>query len=488
MSSYIDETGFHIERFPEILANLETEYKEKFGDELDWSDENPVYQVASIDAKHEADINELAQATYNSFDPDTATGIALDFVCGFTGIERLKALPTIVNAMLYGEEGKSVPTGKVAAKNSGAYLFNLKNEVNFDSLACSEILLGVTSVENSTLYRIVITKGITSVTYSYTSAASATLSGILVGMAAIINGDTTLAISAVPFGNYLRIYVDNYIDTDMAISITTSTLLEIFEVGCFGSFECQQTGPVVINSGELSVISTPVQGWSSVTNYLTGITGRDRESDDILRARRAADQQNNECSTDLGIQKAVLQGVSGVTYAVCISNRTNATVDTIPPKAFRVVVEGGDDTEIAEAIFAAQPAGILSDGTTSVTITDSEGYPQIVKFSRPESVYIWINLTWSGDGTQSADADTLIKQNIVDQAASLFSKGSPVIRQKLFQPVYDVTGIDDIPLFEMAATLNLTPPDPGDYSESNIDITRFQASAFAINRITTAEV
>lgn len=68
-----------------------------------------------------------------------------------------------------------------------------------------------------------------------------------------------------------------------------------------------------------------------------------------------------------------------------------------PGKSFEIVVEGGSNTDIANAIRASQPAGIQSFGSTTVQVFDQFGNPYNISFSRPSSVPIYVVLTLTTD-------------------------------------------------------------------------------------------
>lgn len=487
MASIIDDDGFQLERFEDSLEEYKQDYIDKFGDEIDLDDETIAYQLIAIDSKHEADINELVQSVYNSFDADGATGIQLDNLCKLTGIERLESLPTTVNVLCRGDENTQIPAGSTIAKNSGSYLFDLDSSVNLLSTACTEVFIQIDSVQNTTDYELTVTQGLTSEQYSYTSDASATESEIINGLVSDINGGS-FDITAEPDGNYIHIYADNYIDVDFQYVLDTPSLISFYEIGVNGEFTAQEDGATIISAEEMTVISTPVSGWNSITNSLPGTTGRATETDDELRLRRSTAGASG-AATDPKIAAALLQEVTGVTVAFIISNRTDSVVDSQPGNTFQPVIVGGDNNDIAEKIWETQPSGIQSYGTTTVSYTDEEGFTQDIKFTRPENVYVWIDIEYETDGTNPSNTDDLIKENIVELAGIEFEIRDDVLRQKLLEAIFDVDGITNVPTLELASkTVTSPPPNPGDYSANNITIGATQVSVFATSRIATAEV
>lgn len=58
---------------------------------------------------------------------------------------------------------------------------------------------------------------------------------------------------------------------------------------------------------------------------------------------------------------------------------------TLPPRSFEVVVRGGEDSRVAEAIFLEKAAGVGTCGTTSVVVSPGN----VVRFTRPARARRW---------------------------------------------------------------------------------------------------
>lgn len=68
-----------------------------------------------------------------------------------------------------------------------------------------------------------------------------------------------------------------------------------------------------------------------------------------------------------------------------------------PPKSFEVVVNGGQDADVAQAIYSSSPAGIQSYGNDTVQIKDAFGNLINVSFSRPSAVPIYVTIALTTD-------------------------------------------------------------------------------------------
>jgi len=227
------------------------------------------------------------------------------------------------------------------------------------------------------------------------------------------------------------------------------------------SMQSVELGAIEAASGTLTVIETPIFGWTGITNSADALVGREEETDAELRIRR-------ELSTQALGQNLVdslfgqLLNITGVEDAVVISNGTDAVVGGIPAHQFLSSILGGDNDEIAQTVWDNTPQGILSFGATTVTITDDQGFPQDVKFTRPGDVNIYFKVDITVDvavfpGTGAAD----IKDAIVAYGIANFKISDDVIRTEFYTPINATPGILTMDLFiglgaSPAGTANMT--------------------------------
>jgi len=155
------------------------------------------------------------------------------------------------------------------------------------------------------------------------------------------------------------------------------------------------TGAINAPAGTLTVIVTPVSGLTSVTNSADATLGSAEETDAELRARRNTQLQQSKKGTLEAIRTALLD-ISNVD-AVAGYENTGSTVDGAgrPAKSFEMVVKGGADQDIVDAIWDAKPAGIETFGSSSGSATDSQGDSHTIYFSRPTELrmYVTVNIT-----------------------------------------------------------------------------------------------
>lgn len=155
------------------------------------------------------------------------------------------------------------------------------------------------------------------------------------------------------------------------------------------------------------------------------------------------------------------------------------------PKSFEAVVQGGTDEDVAEKIWETKPAGIQTFGNTSFAITDSQGDLQVMNFSRPTPIYIWIDvdLTLNTEENFPSNGVELVEQAFVDYGDNL-GIGDDVLFQRVLCQIFNVSGIASGNL-QIASTLNET--DSPVYGTSDITIGESELAVFSLTR-TSAEV
>lgn len=254
-----------------------------------------------------------------------------------------------------------------------------------------------------------------------------------------------------------------------------------------GTATAQTKGPINPNNNTVIVIKTPTYGWTNVTNTGVVVVGAEPQTDEELHLEQQRATSNTSYRQIDAIYSGLLN-VPGVEFARVYQN-TGMTTDSrgIEAKSVAVVVVGGTNEDIANAI-AKKSANINSFfGSTEVDVTDIQGHVNKIKFSRPEEVEIdvEVNITIT-DSSQfpasTEDAKNQIKKNIVSyaqynlQATEGFAPGVDVIRTRLYTPVNEVHGfkINSLKIGKHSQGL----------SEADIDIAWNEVAIFKESNIT----
>lgn len=183
---------------------------------------------------------------------------------------------------------------------------------------------------------------------------------------------------------------------------------------------CQVSGPIVAAIGDISKIITPVYGWDSVTNAVIATPGTSVEVDSALRGRQASSKAISS-KTMLDTLNGAIADTTGVTRWRIYENQTNSTdANGLPTHSITCVVEGGTDANVANTIYAKRGIGCLTNGTTTVNITDDYGQVIPIGFYRPSyvAVDVIINVHML-TGYVSGTTDAEIKAAVVNFLNSL---------------------------------------------------------------------
>lgn len=417
---------------------------------------------------------ELDNIYYSQY-PATAEGTSLDNAVDLVGIRRLEATKSRVLASITGNQGVLIPAGsQVRVAETGELFTNPEDGIITRSNA-QILVITVTTVTDSFDYEIIINGTL----ISYNSGIGATASTIAAGLVAAINLETE-PVTANDIGSGVfdittdqdDLAFNGSVGTGLTITSRTSPLL----------FEATETGPITVLAGTFTEIVTPISGWDSVSNIEAGVAGRNLETDQELRIRRLSSIRVLGAGSVEAIQARIRQEVQDVLNAFVFENREPFEVDGRPAHSFETVVQGGDDTEIAEKIWELKPAGIETTGNVNVLITDSNGDIQSIYFSRPEPLYIWVSVDVTViSGEFAADGADAIAAAIVSFGQT-YNVGEDILHQEFTQPIYNVGGIFEITLTLASSVLEAGPP--GAYAAENIIISEVGIGVFSLDRVT----
>ena len=422
--------GLKIKPFDVIVTEIQDELTAKLG-RINLKPPSLFSMIINIFAEREALIWQLTQQTYDAMYPGTAEGVSLDGVCALTGVVRLAATKSTVECQLTAVNYTTISAGSEVLVENSNNIFVLDKDITINNEKCTQIVLQVASNEYAN-YKITINSVEIAYGMVLDNATSLTIASALVD--AINDSEMDISASA----------------TDAFINITSNSDNEVFScyvtdglsiVSCTSnaSFTSKVTGNIATPKNTVNKIQTPSQGWISVNNSSVGDIGRNLETDIELRARRDNSLRISGSGT-VEAMKARLLSINSVTYAEVIDNRTNVTVDDLPPKSFKVTVAGGTDLEVGQVIWQSQPIGIESVGNTTVTVKDTAGKDQAVKFSRPTEIATYINIVLTVSELFIDESISTIKQALMQRVKNL-KLGEPLILQSLYSDIYLVPGI-----------------------------------------------
>ena len=384
----ITSEGFNRKRLDQLLLELNDEVKSIFGDNFNVSPESPDGQVNGTISESNANLWEIAEEAYNSFNPSAVTKVTQDNLYQLNGLIRLPATSSLSLLTVSGTQGTVIPVGSLISTSDTNVQFRTGSEVT------------------------------------------------------------------IPVGG--------------SISVSASAV---------------DTGDILALAGTLTVIDTPVTGWDSVTNATDAIVGTEEESDVEFRARRDRSVAR-DAQAIIDAIFAEVRSVSGVTQAVVLENDTNTGPDAngLPAHSVHVIVVGGADEDLGEAIFVKKTLGVTPFGTTTVQVDDDQGIPHDISFSRPTQIPIYVEVNLTTFAGYPVDGDDQIKQAIVDYAEGNliqgrgFFLGDNVIHSEMYTPINTIPGHTVDSMFIKISS-------PADQT-SDISIAITETSQFVIANIT----
>ena len=182
------------------------------------------------------------------------------------------------------------------------------------------------------------------------------------------------------------------------------------------TFTCQREGAIQAGAATLTQIVTTTPGWDAVTNAATAEVGQLVESQAAFESRRYQSVALNGRSTTAAVYARVAE-VDNVIAAYVTDNKTNVnkTVDgyTLSPHSIYVAVIGGDDDDIAEAIYNSVSAGCDYNGTPTVNVADPNTEAvEAVTFMRPPQLPLYVRVTIQDDGNLPDGYETIVRQAV----------------------------------------------------------------------------
>jgi uncharacterized phage protein gp47/JayE len=460
----LSDTGFLAKPLDQIVQDIETALQGTFGASIDVSDKSNFGQLIGVFSEQVADAWAQAQAVWNAFTEDGATGVNLDFIEGLRGILRLTPLPSTVTMTCCGTPGTvlAVSPGEQVAENTAGALFTsaLTNAAG-TPIGTNSTIASVPAWVATTAYptvgqRVTNTGNIYQLVSPGVSAGSGGPSGT---MASITDGSCTWE------------YIGQGVG---AVDVP---------------FQSTVAGPIFAAAGTLTTIKTPVAGWNSATNLADATLGRAYEQDSSYRSRAEEEIRDGGSGYLEAIRSAILAltlSSPPVTACTVFENVTDMTdAEGRPPHSIEALVTGGAPLDVAEAIFGSIPAGIGTYGTgagaEAVTVTDSQSIDHVINYSVPDLVQIYVSITVYYDPTNALWAPGIAAgiaaiQEAIVLFGNAYGVAADVASAAVGAQAFTVSGVVDTPVVNIGLT-----PSPG--SGATIDLGPRQQPVFQTTNV-----
>lgn len=122
--------GFVIKPQSVIIAELNSGFQNAFGADLDVSPDTPNGQLIGLYAQPITDLWEIANAVYDAFNPNAATGVSLSNLVQLNNMERIEDSPSTVDEVFTGIPGTFISAnGFIVTTSDTGFNFTLVDDV-----------------------------------------------------------------------------------------------------------------------------------------------------------------------------------------------------------------------------------------------------------------------------------------------------------------------------------------------------------------------
>lgn len=229
------------------------------------------------------------------------------------------------------------------------------------------------------------------------------------------------------------------------------------------TFRCSVTGPIAIAPHSVRTIVTTIAGWDTVDNMAAGATGRDMETRAEFEARRAKSVAKNSHGSAIAVYGEVAN-IDGVIDCQVLENIGPFPVVKygveVPGHGIVVCVYGGDEQDIARAIYLKKGGGCDTGGNTRIRYTaiDYHNAEYDYWILRPQTENFYTRITLGNKANITTAMLDAVKAAVHDDflGASIVS-GNPrvglaqkVYASRFYTSVMAVDGINSLRNIEVA--------------------------------------
>ncbi|WP_281773697.1 baseplate J/gp47 family protein [Haemophilus parahaemolyticus] len=201
-------------------------------------------------------------------------------------------------------------------------------------------------------------------------------------------------------------------------------------------FRSEQLGSYNLGKNILLTIETVTLGLQRATTFENAEVGEDEETDPQLRERFWVSRTKNATNSAEAIA-AKIRALPDVKQVRILENNS-AQRDKlgIEPHSLNVIVEGGENSQIAEVIYQNKGAGVGLQGAIAVTLQKHKE-PRLIRFDRAVAVDIQIVMRC----VRYEDFTEIDKEEIKRLLTlQKFEIGQSVSLSRLYSPINQVGG------------------------------------------------
>lgn len=464
----VTEKGFVLKRADTIMDEIHTDLTEGFGIDTRLSDSSFLDVLVTTFVGQIANLWETAQDSYYSKYPATSNGLNLDHAVQYGGIRRTPNKRTCYPLHCTGDDGSYIREEAIVATNTmpEVRLYSA-DEFQITRDAFNSVSVSVAAVQPGGVYSVTINGS----QYSY-SNVDGTADDILAGLKAAITTTEYL----ITLGDTESVLIIEDTVKTRSNTLVLSENLTTSSVTVIANFLTQEYGKITLPYGIITKMINNISGFTAVVNKLEPTYGRKAESDIELRQSYIAKSALRSNTMIDSIVAELLNNIANVESASGYENDTDV-VDSrgLPPHSVEIIVEGGDNTEIAEAILKRKAGGIQTHGSVVVNVPGNYGDTIPVRFNRPEYLYTWLKVILHGSSDKlPTNYVSLATMSIVEDGSQMVA-GTNLLTQLLNDGIYaEVAGITYVEIKTAYSTDKSYVPKAADYKQENIIVTSRQ--------------
>lgn len=443
MPSIFNESGITTKSIDEFRSDMADSAKVAFADKLDGrelraDDSSVLGRLFAIVAKSLAQNEEVLPLILQSMDINSAEGQQLDHLLwNIHRIKRKSESQTTGLVMLYGDIGTYISNGSEVANNITGDTYRLDSNVTLSKTSVNGVDVQVDELG-----------GLLNINYSIEGFLSQSPE-IVVQLREADDTPRKAADRIVDAVNSQSSYLLAKRNNDNTVKVIIQDQSKIGSFSVKGALSIIRSyAPAYVTSstydsqestvGQISVIRTATLGWRGVTNPYYVFPSEGVESDEDYRYRGKLKQQSTSGKYTSILM--ALKSVSGVVYENVQQNTSpNTTNSGITNNGVAVTVMGGNEEEIALAIFNTVSEGIMTSGDILKMVKDINGFEHEIRFSRPKIVPLEVSMSLITYPNFPINGNAKIRQAIVEWFNEL-NVGEDIHYSRLYEPINSIQG------------------------------------------------
>lgn len=443
MGIYFDDQGLVVDDIDTVKQQMIDRANILFapylnGTTLKTNDSSVLGRIFSIVSVPAVQNSLILPSWISSIDPNQAEGLALDWLVNTANMKRLPASQADGMVMLFGDVGVTIPENTRVANQRTGDVFTTNNETFIDEINANGIELEINSISSPILINYTINGYLSESPPIQITLGSndTTVEAVANRIIDAVNTQSSYLVATKNNDNSVKVVIENQNNNGDFSTSSNLTIVRAYK-------QCRITSETYASDeadeNTITVRKNTVVGFRGVTNPFKVFASQPIEDDERLRYRFKLNKGSGNVSSFNSILFSI-NSVEGVTFSNIQQNTTaNTSGSGITNNGLAITVQGGNEDEVALAIFDSISAGIETVGDIEKSVSDINGGSHIIRFSRPKLVPIEISMSLTVYPDFPVGGQIAIKQAIVEYFNKL-SVGEDIHYSRLYEPINSIRG------------------------------------------------